>query len=110
MFEMKYSPDEDWIVYVNGKCYCNYLSKEDAETVIDALETGYKIGRENTKGDRHMHEFSVCVEARVSTIITVFAETEEDAEREALVIADTEDLNDWNAEDSYVVDIIREED
>lgn len=57
-----------------------------------------------------MNEYSVYVEARVSTVITVFAETEEGAEREALVIADTEDLNDWNAEDSYVVDIIREED
>lgn len=56
-----------------------------------------------------MNEYSVYVKAKVSTVITVFAESVADAERDALVIADTKDLNYWKTEDSYVTDIIRED-
>ena len=56
-----------------------------------------------------MREWSVTVEATISTVITVWADSEEQAEKEALVEADNMDLNEWIAEDSYVVDVEEEE-
>ena len=56
-----------------------------------------------------MREWNVVVEARVSTMFTVWADSEEEAEREALVSADSDDLNDWMTEETYVVSMIEED-
>lgn len=57
-----------------------------------------------------MKTWQVLVQTTVETWIPVEAETEEDAEREALVYADNMDLNEGVAEDSYVVDVVEEDD
>lgn len=57
-----------------------------------------------------MKTWQVLVQTTVETWIPVEAETEEDAEREALAYADNMDLNEGVAEDSYVVDVVEEDD
>lgn len=42
-----------------------------------------------------MREWSVRVRTVVETWVLVEAETEEDARREALILSDNDDLNDW---------------
>lgn len=56
-----------------------------------------------------MREWTVVVEAKVSTMFTVWADSEEEAEREALVSADSDDINDWVAEETYVVSMMEED-
>lgn len=57
-----------------------------------------------------MKTWQVLVQTTVETWIPVEAETEEEAEREALVKADNMDLNEGVAEDSYVVEVVEEDD
>lgn len=57
-----------------------------------------------------MKTWQVLVQTTVETWIPVEAETEEEAEREALAYADNMDLNEGVAEDSYVVDVVEEDD
>jgi len=57
-----------------------------------------------------MKTWQVLVQTTVETWIPVEAETEEEAEREALVYADNMDLNEGVAEDSYVVEVVEEDD
>lgn len=58
---------------------------------------------------KKIREWTVVVDAKVSTMFTVWADSEEEAEREALVSADSDDLNDWVTEDIYVVSIMEED-
>ncbi len=52
-----------------------------------------------------MKTWQVLVQTTVETWNPVEAETEEDAEREALVYADTDDLNDWATVDCCAIEI-----
>lgn len=52
-----------------------------------------------------MKTWQVLVQTTVETWIPVEAETEEDAEREALAYADTDDLNDWTTVDCCAIEI-----
>lgn len=56
-----------------------------------------------------MREWNVVVEARVSTMFTVWADSEEEAEKEALVSADSDDLNYWVTEETYVVGMMEDD-
>lgn len=52
-----------------------------------------------------MKAWQVRVRTVVETWIPVEAETEEEAEREALVYADTDDLNDWSTMDTEALEV-----
>lgn len=52
-----------------------------------------------------MKAWQVRVRTVVETWIPVEAETEEEAEREALAYADTDDLNDWKTMDTEVMEV-----
>lgn len=56
-----------------------------------------------------MKTWQVLVQAVVETWIPVEAETEEEAEREALVYADDDDLNDWATVDCCVIEADEED-
>lgn len=56
-----------------------------------------------------MKTWQVLVQTTVETWIPVEAETEEDAEKKALIKVDNMDLNEGVAQDSYVVDVVEEE-
>lgn len=56
-----------------------------------------------------MKTWQVLVQTTVETWIPVEAETEEEAEKKALVEVDNMDLNEGVAQDSYVVDVVEEE-
>lgn len=57
-----------------------------------------------------MKTWQVLVQTMVETWIPVEAETEEEAEQKALVEADNMDLNEGVAQDSYVVEVVEEDD
>lgn len=52
-----------------------------------------------------MKAWQVRVRTVVETWIPVEAETAEEAEREALVYADTDDLNDWSTMDTEAMEV-----
>ena len=56
-----------------------------------------------------MKRWQVRVRTIVDKWIPVEAETYEEAEREAKVYADSDDLNDWEAIDCIVLDVVEDE-
>ena len=56
-----------------------------------------------------MRRWQVRVRVIVDSWIPVEAETAEEAEREALVYADSDDLNDWTAVDCFTLDVEEDE-
>ena len=56
-----------------------------------------------------MRRWQVRVRTIVDCWIPVEAETAEEAEREALVYADSDDLNDWYTVDCFTLDVEEDE-